>query len=78
MLGNLDDMRFSIIPKDIFICVGYESEEDSFPGVGDELGRPSTRGACPDSTSKGTQSGKVILLAGSDVVWGSKLVSRCY
>ena len=55
MLGDLDHMGFGVIPDDILVGVGYETKENSLVGVGDQLGRSSTRRAYQNSAAKSAQ-----------------------
>jgi len=62
MLCDLDGMGFSVIPKDIFIGVGYETKEDPFLGIWYQLGSSLPWWADPDPATERPQSRKVILL----------------
>jgi len=68
MLGDFDHMSFGVIPEDVLVVVGYETQKDSFAGVRNQLGRSSTGRGHPNSATKSTQSRHVIFLAQSDVV----------
>ena len=57
VLGNLDAVRFSVIPDDVGSSAREETEKDTLARVVVKFGRVTGRGLNPDRAAKSAESG---------------------
>ena len=75
MFGNLDSRSFRVKPQNVLGCVGKETKKDAFDRVGFKLGFATMGRTNPNSATKGTELGEVILATSSNQDWGSSLIT---
>ena len=74
MGGNLDAIRFTIKPKDIFGRIREKTKENAFARIGVQLVRAAARGPDPDTAAESPEAGEILTFGGGKCDGGRGLI----